>query len=97
MKTQYIKKTEEGTFYYKDPEMKILHRLDGPAREWANGNKDWWSDDRRHRLDGPAVEWTCGHKEWFIHGLAFTEWEFDKRMKSYSEWEYPKRINPTEC
>jgi hypothetical protein len=23
-----------------------LHREDGPAREWANGNKEWWLNDK---------------------------------------------------
>ena len=39
----YIKITEYGdTFYFKDKAMKILHREDGPAVEWADGGKDWY-------------------------------------------------------
>ena len=42
MKAQYIKIDERGhKSYYFDREMKILHREDGPAIEYSNGNKDW--------------------------------------------------------
>jgi len=27
----------------------VLHRLDGPAIEWANGGKEWWVDGKLHR------------------------------------------------
>ena len=26
-----------------------LHRLDGPACEWANGTKEWWVNGKLHR------------------------------------------------
>ena len=43
-----------------------LHREDGPAKEWADGDKEWWVDGKCHRLDGPAVEWANGTKEWYV-------------------------------
>ena len=51
-----------------------LHRLDGPAIEYANGNKEWFQNGKRHRLDGPAIEFcpgayfVDGHKEWYQNG-----------------------------
>ena len=45
-----------------------LHRLDGPAIEYANGSKEWWVDGKCHRLDGPAVEYANGSKHWYIDG-----------------------------
>jgi hypothetical protein len=51
-----------------------LHRLDGPACEWAAsdwaaGSKEWWyQEGKLHRLDGPAIEWVDGSKEWWIKG-----------------------------
>ena len=43
MTPQYIKISEDGhKFYYKDTEMTIFHREDGPAIEYANGYKAWW-------------------------------------------------------
>lgn len=45
-----------------------IHRLDGPAIEYANGDKEWWVKGKLHRLDGPAVEWAGGTKEWWVDG-----------------------------
>ena len=45
-----------------------LHRLDGPAVEWADGGKRWYVDGKPHRIDGPAVEWSGGHKSWYVYG-----------------------------
>ena len=44
-----------------------LHRLDGPAVEWADGSKEWLVNDERHRLDGPACEYADGQREWRVH------------------------------
>ena len=46
----------------------VLHRLDGPAGEYANGTKTWWVDGQRHRVDGPATEYPDGAKEWWVNG-----------------------------
>ena len=45
-----------------------LHREDGPAREWANGDKSWWLKGQLHREDGPAIEYANGDKEWYLNG-----------------------------
>jgi len=45
-----------------------LHRLDGPAIERANGDKEWYQKGLLHHLDGPAVEWANGSKEWYQNG-----------------------------
>ena len=45
-----------------------IHRLDGPAIEWADGTKEWWAHGKYHRLDGPAVERADGTKEWWVSG-----------------------------
>ncbi len=45
-----------------------LHRVNGPAIEWANGDKSWWLNGKQHRTDGPAVEWTNGTKSWCLNG-----------------------------
>jgi hypothetical protein len=80
MTPQYIKIYEDGNkFYYKDKEMTILHREDGPAVEWSNGNKFWYLNDVLHREDGPAVEWINGDKVWFLNDENLTEEEFKKK------------------
>ena len=62
-------------FYYKDREGNLdfftggrLHRIDGPAVEYANGDKAWHLDGKLHRVGGPAIEYRSGSKEWFLYG-----------------------------
>lgn len=80
MKTQqeqFIYISDVGIkLYFKDKEMKIRHRLDGPAVEGFGGNGYWYVDGKLHRLDGPAVKWSDGHKEWWINDESLTESEF---------------------
>ena len=46
MTPQYIVIDECGNkFYYKDKAMDILHREDGPAVEWSDGEKVWYLND----------------------------------------------------
>ena len=67
MQEQYINIDKNGNkLYYKDREMTIRHRLDGPACEYADGDKCWYVDGKRHRLDGPAFEWSDGDKCWYV-------------------------------
>jgi len=47
-----------------------LHRLDGPALEYANGDKFWYKEGRWHRENSPAIEWINGSKEWYKEGLC---------------------------
>ena len=74
MTKQYIKTTKghceglNGTQYYSDEAKTVLHREDGPAIEWANGDTEWYLNGERHRDDGPAVEWANGDRFWYIHG-----------------------------
>jgi hypothetical protein len=75
---KYIHIDKDGNkFCYKDRVRTILHRLDGPAIEWADESKEWCIDGKRHRLNGPAVEWADGSGEWYIDGKRLTEDQFD--------------------
>jgi hypothetical protein len=47
-----------------------LHRLDGPAIEWADGDKEWYQYGLLHREGGPAIERVTGIKVWYHHGLT---------------------------
>ena len=70
-----------------------LHRLDGPAIEWADGTKLWYVNGQRHRLDGPAIEHTDGYKAWYVNGQLHrldgpaVEW-YDGSVSYYIEGEY---------
>ena len=49
-----------------------LHREDGPAVEYANGNKEWCINGMYHREDGPAID-RVAHREWWIQGRRHRE------------------------
>ena len=69
--------------YYN--ERNQLHRLDGPAIEYSDGDKAWWQNGKRHRLDGPAYEGSDGSKAWWIEGKKYTEKEFLKKTQPATE------------
>ena len=68
---------ERGTRWYCNSAGQ-LHRIDGPAIEYPNGNKEWWQNGQRHRTDGPAIEWDSGDKAWFINGERLTKAAFNQ-------------------
>jgi hypothetical protein len=69
MQEQYIHIDKNSNkFYYKDRNMTIAHRLDGPAVEYAGGTKTWYVNGSLHRLDGPAFEYADGRKSWYVNG-----------------------------
>jgi hypothetical protein len=73
-----VKVFSDRTEWYQNGQ---LHRLDGPAIEYPNGDKRWYQNDQLHRLDGPAIEFSNGTKEWYINSVRFTENEFNKQVK----------------
>jgi hypothetical protein len=57
-----------------------LHREDGPAVEFTDGDnkewwisKEWWINGKRHREDGPAIEWVSGSKLWYQNDKCHRE------------------------
>ena len=76
MDTQYIKIDHEGNkFYYSDRAMVIRHKLNGPAVEWADGDKEWSVNGTLHRGDGPAIMSALNGNKWFLNGREVTEEE----------------------
>jgi len=49
------------------------HREDGPAIEYADGDKHWYKNGKLHREDGPAVEFADGTKQWYKNGKRHRE------------------------
>ena len=74
------------TEYFKDKAMRILHRRDGPAIEYANGYKEWRVNNILHRLNGPAVEGEEGYKLWYVDGVVIT------RIYSSGKYEGPETL-----
>ena len=86
-----------------------LHRLDGPAIEWADGTESWFHNGYLHRLDGPAVKDAVGSTVWKRYGKFHRldgpaiEWTDGTKAwfingKYYSEDAFNKEIwdrNPT--
>ena len=74
MKEQFIHIDAHGTKRHcSDREMRIRHREDGPAVEYANGYKEWYLNGKCHREDGPAIDDANGYKEWYINGKLHRE------------------------
>jgi hypothetical protein len=59
-----------------------LHREDGPAVEYSNGDKFWYINGKWHRENGPAIEYYNGGKEWWINDIRYTEQEHKYKMRS---------------
>ena len=65
MKEYKVKVYSDSTEWYQNGQ---LHREDGPAIEWHDGDKFWYRNDQLHREDGPAYEGAHGDKHWFLNG-----------------------------
>jgi hypothetical protein len=53
---------DQGTTRYFKPGTDELHRLDGPAVVFANGDRLWYKDGQLHRVAGPAIDPIRGKK-----------------------------------
>jgi hypothetical protein len=101
-----LKIDEEGNKFWRN-ENRERHRLDGPAIEWANGDKYWYQNGKRHRIDGPAIEYADGDKIWYqngkyhrLDGPAIEYADGEKYWyiegKEYTEEEYNKKVKEYE-
>lgn len=107
-KEQFIHIDTAGNkFYYSDREMEILHREDGPATDYVNGDKAWWINGKRHREDGPAIDYASGYRAWWINNNLHREdgpaIEYADGSKEWclngdklTEEEFNERIDPPE-
>jgi len=50
-----------------------FHREDGPAIQYANGDKAWYQNGLLHRDDGPALEYANGDTYWYREGRLHRE------------------------
>ena len=75
-----IEVSKSGTRYYYNADNK-LHRLDGPAVEYADGDKYWYQNDQFHRTNGPAIMLADGRKWWYLNDRPLTEAEFNLAVK----------------
>jgi len=68
MQKYTVEVSDNGSVCWYKHGARQLHRLDGPAVEYADGDKRWYQNDKRHRIDGPAVEDADGTKWWYQNG-----------------------------
>jgi hypothetical protein len=68
MQEYTVRIDSDGSRRWYKPGTWILHRLDGPACEYADGSREWWVNDKRHHLDGPACEYADGSRWWLVDG-----------------------------
>ena len=68
--------------YYKNY---ILHRDNGPAVVYINGDEEWYKEDSLHRENGPAWNWkSCNDISWHYEGKLIdckSQEEFERIMK----------------
>ena len=55
-----------------------LHRKNGPAAIWYDGDITWNKNDQFHRIDGPAYCWNDGDKSWHLDDIFIREFQYDK-------------------
>lgn len=49
-----------------------LHRVDGPAVEYNDGDVSWYLHGQRHREDGPAVIWWSSKRiKWCLNDIHY--------------------------
>ena len=62
-----------------------FHRTDGPAIEYINGTKIWYTNDKLHRTDGPAIEYANGDKEWYADDKKITTRNYQSFVNDYPD------------
>ena len=67
LKYRIVVDEDDTRWYYNSANQ--LHRTDGPAVEYKDGEKRWYRNGLLHRIDGPAVEYADGTKFWYQNGL----------------------------
>lgn len=66
--------------YYLDY---YLHRTNGPAVIWENGDREWYLNGKLHRTDGPAIENGCNgtlQNMWYLNGIKLSEEDHKKAI-----------------
>jgi hypothetical protein len=59
-----------------------IHREDGPAVEYSDGDKFWYKNSERHRENGPAVDYSNGDKKYWYND-EYIDVKTDKEFKKY--------------
>jgi len=70
MSKVYSKIDSSGNISWYREGTNFLHREDGPAIEYWNGDKEWYQNGYLYRLDGSAVEYANNFmdNEYYLNG-----------------------------
>jgi len=60
-----------------------LHREDGPAIEWDNGDREYYRDGLLHRENGPAIERADGTKLFYYQGLIYESGQLPNQTSNH--------------
>ena len=69
-----------GTTRWRNSQGKI-HRINGPAIHYNDGDRAWYLNGNYHRTNGPAYEKPSGTKFWYINGINYSETNYNKILK----------------
>lgn len=73
------------------------HRTHGPAVEWANGDTEWYFNDKTHRSGGPAIEYATGTKLWYVDGMRHrVDGPAVERADGVKEWYVYEKLHRTD-
>lgn len=61
-----------GIRYYYKKGTETLHRLNGPAIDYGNGQYNYYVNGKQHREDGPAT-FVGGTERWYLNGVLHRE------------------------
>jgi len=75
---------EYGDKFWYDSDNRF-HREDGPAIEYADGDKSWFKNGKSHREDGPAWESLNGNKLYYLEGIHYTKEKYWKKIKQLNK------------
>lgn len=70
----------------------LLHRVDGPAIEHADGTRYWYVNGKRHRTDGPSTEYSNGTKLWYIDDRPYGMNSFNKLIEAVKNMSLVMRL-----
>jgi len=83
MTAVYSEIDEYGTIRWCKKGTYLLHREDGPAKEYVNGTEYWYQYGKLHREDGPAIVYYNGYKkykEYYLNDIYYPD------ISSDEEW-----------
>ena len=72
---------EYGSKIYRNQKGE-LHRDEGPAVIWRNGQQAWYRNGKYHREDGPAIIWADGTQFWFLNDIEYTKEEWEDAIRT---------------